>query len=323
MAIAYITHIISMSLQKLRLAAQKISNGETGIYIAIESNDAIGSLGRSILEIDKNNRNLTLAAMAIGNGNFDRAIQPRSEFDELGQAIASMQNDLKQYNEKMESLVAQRTEELARSNEDLQQFAHVASHDLKEPLRKITMFSNILNTEHKHALSEKGRVYLEKINVAANRMSDMIEGEMNDLELAIIQKEAIINTTELPSVNGFPLLLQQLFYNLLNNALKFSKENVTPVISIITQPITEKKDSSRKTVAFYHITVSDNGMGFVPEYAEKIFGIFSRLHAKDKFEGTGLGLALCRKIVYRYKGEIYAESKEGEGAVFHILLPVK
>jgi signal transduction histidine kinase len=346
-SVCYIMLVISRTLHDLRLAAQKIANGETGVQIKVESNDAIGMLARSISEIDKNNKALTQTAIAIGKGDFHIELQPRSEKDQLGNAIVQMQNDLQQYNQKMESLVAQRTEELARSNEDLQQFAHVASHDLKEPLRKITMFSNILNTEQKEVLSEKGKVYLDKISMAAIRMSDMIEGVLaystvsfkepisetvnlnkilegvvSDLELAIIQKEAQIRFSELPDVNGIPLLLHQLFYNLINNALKFTRENVNPVITI-TSEITQQKNKAGKNITYFHIKVSDNGMGFNQDYAERIFGIFSRLNAKDKFEGTGLGLALCRKIVYRHKGEIYAEGKEDEGAVFHVLLPVK
>ncbi len=346
-SVFYIMLIISRSLHDLRIVAQRISNGETGVQVDIESKDAIGILAQAISDIDKNNKTLTQTAIAIGKGNFDVILEPRSKKDELGNAIVEMQNDLKQYNQRMEQLVIKRTEELARSNEDLRQFAHVASHDLKEPLRKITLFSNILNSEHEEALTEKGKVYLKKIALSASRMSDMIEGVLaysivsfkepntetvnlnniiegviSDLELVIIQKEAIVNTTELPSINGTPLLLQQLFYNLVANALKFSKDNVSPIISIVAHPVMQKKISG-KTISFFHITISDNGIGFQQEYAERIFGILTRLNAKDKFEGTGLGLALCRKIVYRHGGEIYAEGTEGDGATFHILFPVK
>lgn len=347
--ILYIAYLISMSLRQLRSAARKIAQGETGVQINIESNDAIGNLARSISDIAHNNRELTLAAMAIGKGNFDSPLQPRSTKDELGNAIVQMQQELQQYNRKMEQKVSQRTEELARSNEDLKQFAHVASHDMKEPLRKITMFSRILNDDHKDALSEKGRLYLEKIEKAAIRMSDMIEGILaystvsfkeppfetvnlntvleevkNDLELAIIQKEARIDYSGLPMVNGIPLLLHQLFYNLINNALKFAKPETPPVIKIVSEiaPHRNPETTDGKDELYHHITVSDNGLGFAQEHAEKIFGIFSRLNPKDQFEGTGLGLALCRKIIYRHHGEISAEGKEGSGAIFHIWLPV-
>jgi signal transduction histidine kinase len=344
----YIVFIISRSLHKLRLAAEKIAAGETGMHVPVESNDVIGSLAGSILSIDKNNQALTLAATEIGKGNFAVDVRPRSAGDALGNAIIQMKKDLQQYSQKMEELVATRTEELARSNEDLQQFAHVASHDLKEPLRKITTFSNILSNEQKEGLSEKGKLYLQKIEQSSKRMSSMIEGVLaystvaaheqppetvdlntileeveNDLELAIIQKEAQLVYGKLPQVQGTKLLLHQLFYNLVNNALKFSKENVPPVISIVADAVKKSSvvNGSRKEGSFLKLTVSDNGIGFNQGYAERIFGVFSRLNAKDKYEGTGLGLALCKKIVHRHGGEIWAEGTEGEGAVFHIILP--
>lgn len=349
-AITYIGYIISWSLRTLRNSAYKIAQGETGVRVRIDSNDPIGKLAQSISNIDKNNRELTLAAMAIGKGNFEGALEPRSTRDELGNAIVQMKTELQQYSKKMEQKVQERTDELNRSNEDLQQFAHVASHDLKEPLRKITMFSRILNEDQKESLSERGKAYLEKIENAAVRMSYMIEGVLaystaglsesefetvnlnrtiddvrNDLELAISQKGAKIIYSDLPVVNGIPLLLHQLFYNLINNALKFAKPEIQPVINI-TSEIADRKITEAgedKDEPCFHLILSDNGMGFQPEYAEKIFGIFSRLNAKDKFEGTGLGLALCRKIVHRHHGAIYAEGIPDVGATFHIWLPVK
>ena len=348
-AVIYIVFIISRILNELRLAAERIANGETGVPVRVASDDVIGSLAKSISTIDKNNQALAAAAMAIGNGNFNISVQPRGKADILGNAIVEMKNELQEYSEKMEQLVAQRTEELARSNEDLQQFAHVASHDLKEPLRKIATFSNILS-EQKDSLSDRGRLYLQKIEQASNRMSNMIEGVFvystitvnerpyetvdlnkimegveNDLELAIIQTEAQINYSNLPGIMGIPLLLHQLFYNLINNALKFSKSGTRPVINItsnIVHKATEKNTSvNGKPIRYVQITIKDNGIGFNPAYAERMFGVFSRLNSKDKYEGTGLGLALCRKIVTRHKGEIYAEGEEGQGASFNVLLP--
>ncbi|MEO6491188.1 MAG: ATP-binding protein [Ferruginibacter sp.] len=349
LVIAYIVNIITHTLKGLQVAAEKIANGETGIRINAESNDAIGSLAKSISRIDKNNQALANATVAIGKGNFEVEIESRSKDDLLGNAIIQMKTELQQYSEKMEELVALRTEELARSNEDLQQFAHVASHDLKEPLRKIITYSNILTEQQKASLTEKGQLYLEKIENASRRMSDMIEGILaystvsvneqsfevidlnkilegveNDLELAIIQKNAQIKYVGLPAVWGIRLLLQQLFYNLLNNALKFSANDKKPVITIsspgLEQAVSRK---GKEPITYIHITVSDNGIGFNPAYAEQMFSAFSRLNSKDKYEGTGLGLALCRKIVQRHGGRIYAEGVEEEGATFHVLLPVR
>jgi methyl-accepting chemotaxis protein len=176
LVVSYIVFIISRTLRQLRFAAEKISNGETGICIKQESNDVIGSLAKSISKIDENNRVIAEAAVAIGDGDFTVQVKPRSQKDVLGNAIAEMKNELEAYSQKMELLVEQRTSELARSNEDLQQFTHVASHDLKEPLRKIITFSNILSNEQKELLSEKGKLYLQKIEHSSKRMSNMIDG---------------------------------------------------------------------------------------------------------------------------------------------------
>jgi len=347
--VCYIVFIISRSLKELQLAAEKISNGETGVTVNVESHDAIGSLALCIRKIDENNRALAHAATEIGKENFNIDIEPRSEKDILGNAIIQMKKELEQYSQKMEMLVAQRTEELARSNDDLQQFAHVASHDLKEPMRKIATFSNILNNTPEQ-LSEKGKLYLAKIEIASNRMSNMIEDILaystlnanehpfeivdlnniiteieNDLELVIIQKEVKIHYEKLPPVKGIPLLLYQLFYNLVNNAIKFAKEDTPPIIQITSEMTTKISGKTGRyhgtSIDYVHITISDNGIGFNQQYAEQMFSVFTRLNAKDAYEGTGLGLALCRKIVQRHNGEIYAEGEEGKGSKFHVLLP--
>lgn len=305
---------------------------------------AIGSLARSIMKINDNNQKLSEAAVAIGKGKFDIQLRPRGDNDRLGNAIAKMKDELQRYNLEMEHLVNRRTEELARSNEDLRQFAHVASHDMKEPLRKIIMFSRILHDEQEQ-LSQKGKIYLEKIGNAALRMSAMIEGVLaysvvtaneplletvnpnqilagvtNDLELAIIQKDAKISYAQLPNVNGIAPLLQQLFYNILNNALKFSRPGVAPDVTITATPI-KGEEFGLEQGDFVHFTINDNGIGFESSACEKIFGIFSRLHSKDTYEGSGIGLALCRKIAERHGGKLFAESHEGSGATFHLLLP--
>lgn len=244
--------------------------------------------------------------------------------------------------EKLEQLVGERTKELQRSNEDLLQFAHVASHDLKEPLRKIKTFSNFLKSELNGQLSEKTELYFQKIYSATNRMDTMIEGVLNysrltnlqesfqqvnlneiinniegDLELLIQQKHAVIEHNELGYLYGSPVLLNQLFYNLVYNSLKFSRSDVNPIISI--QSNQEIKNEKLFTV----IRIKDNGIGFDQEYAEDIFNTFTRLNPKSAYEGTGLGLALCKKIAERHHGTVTAIGKENEGAEFIVRLPVK
>jgi PAS domain S-box-containing protein len=251
-------------------------------------------------------------------------------------------HDQKTFAEVLEKQVEERTKELHRSNEDLQQFVHVASHDLKEPIRKIKTFIGILQAEINEQLNEKNRYYLNRVQVAADRMFSMIDGVLTystisaweeryepvdlnemiknvefDLELAIQQKGATIHYAHLPKLEGAPVMLQQVFYNLISNSLKFARTGVPPVITITSETIDQKGK------AFARIVLQDNGIGFEQKYAEKIFGTFIRLHPKDKYEGAGLGLSLCKKIVERHGGSIAAKSAENVGTAFEILLPIK
>lgn len=241
-----------------------------------------------------------------------------------------------------EKLLEQTNYELQRSNEDLQKFAHVASHDLKEPVRKVKIFSGLLADELKDKLNEKSKLYLSKVQSATNRISTMIDGVLaystinasaqhaeqvdlnqvirnieNDLEIPIKDTGTNIYHKNLPVVEGAAVLLYQLFYNLINNSIKFAKDNVQPQISIVPEIL------SKEGYDWTQIKVEDNSIGFEQDYAEDIFHTFSRLHSRDKYEGTGLGLALCKKIVERHGGNIKAESTPGEGATFTILLPLK
>jgi PAS domain S-box-containing protein len=241
--------------------------------------------------------------------------------------------------------------ELERSNEDLQQFAHVASHDLKEPLRKIKTFGSLLTSEVGSDLSTKANTYLKKMENAADRMFNMIDGvllysSLNDghlldervnlyellrgitvdLEVLIDQKRATLLHTDLPTIRGSKILLNQLFYNLVYNALKFSKADRNPEITIHSQYVSGgglegwvTNTSSRKD--YVQIEIQDNGIGFENSDAERIFKTFTRLNSKDLYEGTGLGLALCKKIVERHQGIIYAQGRPGEGATFYVILP--
>lgn len=244
----------------------------------------------------------------------------------------------KRFAEELSKQVKDRTLQLSRSNDDLLQFAHVASHDLKEPVRKIKMFSNMIDTEYGHMLPERGVNFLGKVQHATERMFMMIEGVLtysslnasnqpiqkinlneiinnieSDLEILIQQKNAVIIRKELPIIEGASVLIFQLFYNLVNNALKFSKPNQQVLINIDAEIENEN----------VKITVADNGIGLDPEYIHKIFDAFTRLNTKDAYEGTGLGLALCKRIVERHHGTIKAFGIKGEKAIFTIFLPIK
>ena len=254
------------------------------------------------------------------------------------EALKESEERLRVLTAELEEKVEERTKELQRSNDDLQQFAHVASHDLKEPVRKIRTFGLRLQKELEKATSENVNLYNEKILESASRMATMIEGVLayssfnaldhtltvidlnsllsnieNDLEILIEQKEATIEYNSLPSVEGVEVLIYQLLYNLINNSLKFSKPDHKPVIKI-----TSTVDRNAAL-----IVIKDNGIGFSTEFNETIFNTFVRLNPKNKFDGTGLGLSLAKKIVERHHGTINATGRINEGAEFHITLPLK
>lgn len=343
--ITYTAIVITSMLRDLKKAARKIAKGSTSVSIQPESADAMGSLARSIARIAETNASLASATEAIGNGNFKIKLEPRSEEDVLAHSIIRMKEELRMYSERMEALVRQRTQELEQSNKDLQQFAHVASHDLKEPLRKICTYTERLMIDQESSLSEDSRNYLAKVNQSSLRMMAMIDGILTyssvsaakepfelvdlstiaetvktDLELLIEQKNAVVEIRNLPQIEGAPVLLNQLLYNLLNNALKFSRKEVPPVITISCRKLNRGECSGIDSNNCYELSIEDNGIGFDQQYAEHIFDTFSRLHSKNQYEGTGLGLALCKRIIDYHRGKIWAESRQ-QGSIFKILLP--
>jgi PAS domain S-box-containing protein len=256
---------------------------------------------------------------------------------------------------RIEELVADRTKELAeansslqRSNAELGQFAYIASHDLQEPLRKVSTFAQML--EHSLGdIDQRSKGYLDKINSSAARMltlirdvlaysqlskgqevyepvrlQEVIDGIRGDFELLIEQKGARIEYANLPVIEAIPLQMSQLFGNLISNALKFSRPGIKPVIHI-TASLLEGADSGKYLLPtpYYKLEFRDNGIGFNQEHAGQIFHIFQRLHGKSEFAGTGIGLAMCKKITQNHHGEIYAEGNIDSGAVFTLILPEK
>lgn len=248
----------------------------------------------------------------------------------------------RQFTQQLAELVEQRTVDLQRSNGDLTQFAHIVSHDLKEPMRKVKIFNDILKNRFSHDLDAKGKEYIQKVQLAADRMmlivddvltystmnssgyppekidlNEIIENIKTDLELVIHEKQAILIKDELPAIEGAPVLIHQLFYNLINNALKFSKAQEPPRVSI-SSSIVKKGE-----MEYVEVVIKDNGIGIDQEDAERIFDAFQRLHSKEEYEGTGLGLSLCRKIAERHQGSILASGKKDEGSAFSVWLPLK
>jgi light-regulated signal transduction histidine kinase (bacteriophytochrome) len=263
---------------------------------------------------------------------------------EIKDRIAS-EEKVKELNKKL----LKNIEQLESANKELDQFAFIASHDLQEPLRKIRTFSNRILSKYQSQLDEEGQLYIEKMQNASERMqtlindiltfskiaiskearikSDMnvlIEEVLMDMDMQIQEKNARIIIDKLPQIPVYPGLIKPLFQNLLNNSLKYSKKNTVPEIKIsgnienVTDP-NGKMNGHR----YCRIQVQDNGVGFEQQYAEQIFTMFKRLHSNSEYAGTGIGLAICKKIVEEHQGYINAKSVLDNGATFTISLPVE
>lgn len=252
-----------------------------------------------------------------------------------------------QYKKTLE--LEENNKELKYINTELEAFNNIVSHDLQEPLRKIQMFISRLEEKEIDLLSPQGKDYFSKIRVTANRMQTLlidlvnysrtikgdkvfvetdlnksIEEVLQDLASNIEEKNAEIEIGKLPSIKAIPFQIKQLFINLVSNSLKYSREDIIPQISIASKKITEKEMLEYKITNkedYYKIIVSDNGIGFKQEYAEKIFLLFKRLETDSKYSGTGLGLAICSRIVDNHNGFIKVKSKPNSGAEFYIFLP--
>jgi two-component system CheB/CheR fusion protein len=304
---------------------------ENNSFFDIEITQTFPSIGKRNLII--NGRQLD---RVDGNKMFLLAIEDVTDRKKVEENILT----LKKANEGLE-----------HSNLELEQFAGIASHDLQEPLRKIITFSNIIHDRNLN-VSEPAKPYLAKIAASAYRMhnlikdllnysritpdaeqpftptdlNEVIKNIMNDFELAIKEKNAELIIKELPVVPAVPLYMNQLFYNLINNALKFSRRGISPKIEISSKilngPELAHYPNLNNKIPYTEIIVKDNGIGFSQKYAEQVFKLFNRLNNRDEYPGTGIGLALCRKIVVQHGGKIFAKSKEDEGTSFFILLPL-
>ena len=252
------------------------------------------------------------------------------------QSLRYSETLLRRLHEDLEDHIAERTSELTRTIAELEAFSYSISHDLRAPLRAINGFAAILREEHAERLSSDGDELLMKIETNASKMAQLIDGLLDFSRLARAEslstevdmgalaravaaelagepdtRKVDIAVGTLPPVVGDEAMLRQVWANLISNAIKFSAPHAAPRIEIGG----ESRDAER----VYH--VRDNGVGFDMTYAEKLFGVFNRLHRADEFPGVGVGLALTRRIVTRHGGRIWAESRDGEGAVFHFALP--
>lgn len=273
-------------------------------------------------------------------------------------ALEKAEEELRKAQQNLERQVEQQTSELRmtnldlkRSNDSLQQFAYVASHDLQEPLRKIQSFGSLLQEQYARELGESGHDMLRRMQHASERMSllikdllaysritthqltfqpvslnQVLEKVTDTLEWQIEDAGAELIIDRLPDIQGDSLQLGQLFQNLLSNAIKFRKPGVPPRITVRCQTVDQAQLSpavhpARKAARYYQISVADNGIGFDNKYLDRIFEVFQRLHGKSTYEGTGIGLAICQKVAANHGGAITARSETGQGATFDVYLP--
>ncbi|WP_282685834.1 MULTISPECIES: ATP-binding protein [unclassified Streptomyces] len=286
---------------------------------------------------------LRAASEAVRSGTFDRRIEIEGPSDV--QAVAGAVENMRQRlsdelaeTQKREDLLADQTQELRRSNSELEQFAYVASHDLQEPLRKVASFCQLLEKRYGGELDDRGKQYIAFAVDGAKRMQVLIndlltfsrvgrvhEGwkpvdlgrsldrALGNLTAAVEESGAVVERPEeLPELVGDATALTMVWQNLVGNAVKFRHPDRPPRITV---------DCVRKDEN-WHLTVSDNGIGIAPEFADKVFVIFQRLHGRDEYDGTGIGLALCRKIIEFHGGRIWLEPEPGEGTRIHFTLPV-
>ncbi len=299
---------------QLRDAIQRAARGERSRYDA-----RIRLAENHFITID-----FMLAPMLDEQGKVTHLIPSGIDITERQRAEEELQNT---------------ANKLQATNLELQNFAYIASHDLQEPLRKVQTFGDRLKTKYADVLDETGQDYLERIQNAARRMQGLIqglltysriaaqtkpfepvnlnqilEGVLSDLEVRIQETHAKIHVGQLDTLDADPMQMSQLFQNLVGNSLKYHRPGVTPEIEITGQKISKNR---------YEICVKDNGIGFDEKYLDKIFGLFQRLHGRIEYEGTGMGLAICKRIVEQHEGQITATSTENEGSTFIVRLPIK
>jgi signal transduction histidine kinase len=245
------------------------------------------------------------------------------------------------------ALLRSYADRLEQSNKELQEFASVASHDLQEPLRKVQAFSDRLRRKYADKLDEQGLDHLGRIQNAAERMQKLINDLLTysrvttkaqpfaPVDLAVVVREVTVDleariessggrveVEALPTIDADALQVRQLFQNLIGNALKYHRRGVQPLVKVSARPLLPEEPVPANGQAYVRIDVSDNGIGFEDQYKDRIFQMFQRLHGREEYEGTGVGLAVCRKIVDRHGGSITARGVPGDGATFELTLPV-
>ncbi len=296
---------------------------------------ALSMLGYVMVVREMHIRDAHRDSLADANSQLEARIQERTA--SIQEVNKTLQHEVEE-RKKAEELERMALLELQRSNRELEQFASVASHDLQEPLRKIQAFGDRLASQFRETLGEKGVDYLDRILASANRMRRLIDDLLSyarisskaqpfapldlnvlarevvsDLEGRISREEGTVELGEMPSLEADPLQMRQLLQNLIGNGLKFRQPGIPPVVTVTSRAL---EDGAK-----YEIVVRDQGIGFEQVYADRIFELFQRLHGRNEYEGTGMGLAICRKIVERHGGTIVATSTPNAGTAFTVVLP--
>ncbi|UTF59768.1 CHASE3 domain-containing protein [Gilvimarinus sp. DA14] len=358
--------VVALMHSNRRAEAVSLVRTDRGIALMRETSELISQMESDERALLYRNRmvaredrefilNVLIANNTIGLllalGVFIAVFRHNKKITTLYERIEQANNELEDKVEERTLALQQYSEELQRSNRELEEFAFVASHDLQEPLRKIRAFGDRLRQKYSSELGERGADYVERMHAASERMSQLIDDLLSfsrvstrqqpfevvdlnkvvaqvrdDLEYAIEDANATLEVAELPTLDADASQLGQVFMNLIGNSIKFRREGVAPVIRVEASTGEEfalEGDHLYDGVSWCRLRFSDNGIGFDEQYAEKVFNLFQRLHGRDEYSGTGIGLALCRKIIERHGGKIEAKSQPGEGSEFIIHIPLQ
>lgn len=327
----YLTKIIIQPIDTIKGIVNDLGKGITRTIKQPRNNNEMSEMIASVNTLSSKLSITAAFANEIGNRNFETWYEPLSNEDTLGKALITMRDNLKKSEESLEMY----NKELGRKNKELEQFVYIASHDLQEPLRTTTSFVDLLQKQYLGKLDGNADKYLTYILQSSDRMKTLINDLLDysrignkkelqrvdcniilqeviaDLGKTIEDKQADIRSERLPVIKGYPTEIKQLFQNLIVNAIKFKKPDELPQVNI----------TARQDKGDWTFSVRDNGIGIAEAHRERIFVIFQRLHTRTEYEGSGIGLAHCKKIVGLHGGKIWVESKEGDGATFLFNIP--
>jgi signal transduction histidine kinase len=326
----YLTKVIIAPVKKINKIIDDLGKGILRKVSHNTNNDEIGSMVRSVNNLSDSLQSTASFAHEVGLANFDMPFQPLGEEDILGKALITMRQNLKAGKENLEI----QNRELERKNIELEQFAYVASHDLQEPLQTTISFVGLLQQQYKGRLDGKADKYMEYIGQASARMkvliTDLLEFSrighkkemkpvdcntvlhevMSDLAECIHETDTRIEAEPLPVIKGYQTEIKQLFQHLIYNAIKFRKQETRPQLRI---SVKQRRNN-------WQFSFTDNGIGIAKENYERIFIIFQRLHTRNQYNGSGIGLSHCKKIVELHKGKIWPESEPGKGTTFYFTI---